>query len=236
MSAADSAVEDLHQPGRFKSVTLEHLNASQAELDRVDALFARLEQRPEVQAMRAAFIGANDIFTLNHTERNVRLFLHAGRALGFDDKRLIDRAIGVWAHDLGKLYMPALIYEKQKWTDDQRQFAKKHPALSLQKLEELGIVLSPQARGMAANHHMYKTDDPYGAPDAVAEVEQDIEAQQLLALVDTYEAIMSDRPHVEHEAFPTPAQAMVMAEAEQRGISNPRISMALRSVVVPLAA
>lgn len=136
-------------------------------------------------------IEARDACTSGHTDRVVELAEQVARKLGWDDAQLANVEMGCTLHDIGKLGVPDSILNKPgRLTDEEFEIMRRHPALGLKIIEGIAA-LKPAIPYVIAHHERY---DGGGYPNQLAGTEIPIEGR-LLAVVDTFDAILSDRPY-----------------------------------------
>ncbi len=138
-------------------------------------------------------IEARDAYTAGHTTRVCQLAELIALELGWNDQQLRHLQIGCTLHDIGKIGVPDSILNKQsKLTDEELQKMNSHPSMGLKIIE--GIELFKPAIPYVISHH--EKYDGSGYPNQLVENEIPIEGR-LLAVADTFDAILSDRPYRE---------------------------------------
>lgn len=139
----------------------------------------------------ASAIEARDRYTAGHTDRVYRIAKVIARELGWNNKRLIDLRTGSILHDVGKIGVPDAILNKPgKLTDDETEIMKKHPELGARILKGIPF-LEPIIPYVFSHHERY---DGTGYPHGLAGEDIPVEGR-VLAVADTFDAIMSDRPY-----------------------------------------
>jgi HD-GYP domain-containing protein (c-di-GMP phosphodiesterase class II) len=143
---------------------------------RVRALMIRLERR--------------DVSTEEHTRRVALLAARVGEELKLSATARRHLAVGGLLHDIGKLAVPLDIRNKPgKLTDEEYAAVKRHPGDGRKLLEELGGF--PEAvRGLVSDHH--ERLDGSGYPRGRTAEQMSVETR-ILAVVDVYDALVSDR-------------------------------------------
>jgi putative nucleotidyltransferase with HDIG domain len=143
---------------------------------RVRALLLSLEQK--------------DPSTERHTRRVAGLAVRVGEELRLPPASLRHLAVGGLLHDIGKLSVPdAVLTKPDKLTDAEFDEIKKHPGNGLRLLEELGG-FSDEVKRLVHLHH--ERLDGSGYPQGLAGPQLGI-GPRLLAVVDVYDALTSDR-------------------------------------------
>lgn len=139
----------------------------------------------------ALAIEAKDRYTIGHSERVAKLVLEMCKRLGMSDEetgRIFQAAL---LHDIGKI---GIRYEElnkpEKLTPKEYEMFKLHPVIGrkiLQPITFLQDILSD----IYYHHEQY---DGSGYPDGLRGEEIPLGAR-ILAIVDTYDAMTSDRPY-----------------------------------------
>jgi putative nucleotidyltransferase with HDIG domain len=143
-----------------------------------------------VQALANA-IEARDQYTRGHTERVCRLSEILAEELEWGEELLGDLRMGGLLHDIGKIGVPDSILNKPgPLSDEEFEIMKKHPETGARILQSISFL--KQAIPYILYHH--ERHDGSGYPHGLRG--EDIpHAGRLLAVVDTIDAITSDRPY-----------------------------------------
>lgn len=131
-----------------------------------------------------------DEYTAQHCLRVCILGLAFGRHLGYDTDALNALGIGCLMHDLGKMKVPLAILNKPgRLTEQEFEIMKRHVPLGVAMLED-AKGFSPAAIEVARSHH-----ERYGGAGYINHLKggEIGEFGLIGAIVDTYDAITSDR-------------------------------------------
>jgi putative nucleotidyltransferase with HDIG domain len=155
-------------------------------------LYAELENSYDttLQALTAA-LDARDHETEGHSRRVVEYAVHLAQQVGLSGAELKTLRRGAMIHDIGKIGIPdAILHKPGPLTPEERKVMEKHPRIGFEMLrevpylsEELALVLAHQERW-----------DGSGYPRGLQHEEIPLFAR-LFAIVDTFDAILSDRPY-----------------------------------------
>ncbi|MCP4685897.1 MAG: response regulator [bacterium] len=150
-------------------------------------------KRSYLQAIRAlaSAIEARDVYTAGHTDRVTRLAEQVALFLGWDERRIQTLQVGCTLHDIGKIGVPdAILSKTDRLTEAERKQMNKHPQLGLKIIRGVDL-LRPAIPYLASHHERF---DGGGYPRGLRGDEIPIEGR-VLAVADTFDAIMSDRPY-----------------------------------------
>jgi HD-GYP domain-containing protein (c-di-GMP phosphodiesterase class II) len=136
-------------------------------------------------------IEARDPYTRGHSVRVAQMALEVGVRLGCDDLRLGLLHLGGVLHDVGKLLVSETILGKPgPLTEDEFAQVRAHPGVGA-RMVVLDRALRPTFPGVLFHHERW---DGGGYPTGCAGVQIPLEAR-ILAVVDCYDAMTSDRPY-----------------------------------------
>ncbi len=144
-----------------------------------------------------AVLDTRDTETQAHSFRVTTYATALARRLGIDGESLRDLQWGVYLHDIGKIGIPdAILFKPGKLTDDEWAVMRQHPIIGSKLLRRIDFLAS--ARLIVLYHH--EKWDGSGYPQGLKGTEIPIGAR-IFALVDTLDAITSDRPYHKAEPF-----------------------------------
>lgn len=146
-----------------------------------------------LQAIKALAnaIEARDHYTAGHTDRVTRLAEKLARRLGWSEDRIMGLRFGCTLHDIGKIGVPDHILNKtSRLTPGESRQMRMHPMLGLRIIQDVDI-FKPATPYIMSHHERY---DGKGYPNQLKGKDIPIEGR-LLAVVDTFDAIISDRPY-----------------------------------------
>ncbi len=173
---------------RVLAITASDLSLA-AENDRL-----RAEQRGAYLGIVTTLIEAveaKDRFNQGHSRRVADLAVRFGSHLGLAERDIDLIETGAKLHDIGKIGIPEEILNKKgRLTDEEFDIIKSHPVLGEQLLQPLDFLA--EARPIVRHHH--ERWDGRGYPDGLASSKIP-RAAALLAVVDAYDALTSDRPY-----------------------------------------
>ncbi len=150
-------------------------------------------QQSYLHAIRglAKAIEARDPYTAGHTDRVSRLAELIAHELGWDRAQIDNLVMGCTLHDIGKIGVPDAILNKPgRLTEEERKKMNSHPKLGYNIIHGIDL-FKPAIPYIIAHHEWY---DGTGYPKGLKGKDIPIEGR-LLAVADTFDAIMSDRPY-----------------------------------------
>ncbi len=142
-------------------------------------------------------VEARDIYTRGHTERVWYMAELIAREMGWDGDKLWEVRMGGVLHDIGKIGVPdAILNKPEALTQKEFEIMKQHPICGAKILEAISF-LKPAIPYVLYHHERF---DGKGYPYGLCG--EDIPIQgRLMAVVDTFDAITSDRPYRKSKGF-----------------------------------
>src|SRR5262245_56249540 len=132
-----------------------------------------------------------DPYTRGHSRRVAGMAFEVGNRLGCDGARLSLLRLGGALHDVGKLAVADAVLNKPgPLTADEILAVRAHPEIGA-RMVALDRALRPALPGVLYHHERW---DGEGYPTGRAGTQIPLEAR-ILAVVDSYDAMTSDRPY-----------------------------------------
>ncbi len=154
----------------------------------------RARERSYVEAVGAVVTAADarDHETTGHSFRVALYAVSLAKAMGLHGERIKAIEWGALLHDVGKMVVPDEILRKMgPLTDEEWHIMKQHPTWGFDMLAEVSF-LQPASLDIIYSHH--ERWDGQGYPRGIAGEAIPLSAR-IFAVVDTYDAITSDRPY-----------------------------------------
>lgn len=145
-------------------------------------------------------VARKDGYTHDHCSRVRRMAFDVGRYMGLAPERLYWLTFGAYLHDVGKAHIPSEVLLKPgPLTPAEWEIMRQHPVLG----EEMVTRTQAGRAGKIVGQHHERVDGS-GYPSGLRGEEILVESQ-IVAVVDTFDAITTDRPYHLAES---PAAAM----------------------------
>lgn len=139
----------------------------------------------------ARALDLRDRETHGHTQRVTRVTVRLARAMGVPEEELVHVRRGALLHDIGKMGVPDAILQKPGSLDDgEWAVMKRHPELAYRLLSPIEF-LRP---ALSIPRHHHERWDGTGYPDGLRGEEIPL-AARIFAVVDVWDALLSDRPY-----------------------------------------
>jgi putative nucleotidyltransferase with HDIG domain len=139
----------------------------------------------------ARALDLRDRDTEDHTQRVTEMTLRLAQAMGIRDEELVQVRYGALLHDIGKMGIPdSILLKNGPLTDDEWQVMRRHPSYAREMLAPIAFLQN--ALDIPYCHHEWW--DGSGYPRAL-KGEQIPVAARIFAVVDVWDALISDRPY-----------------------------------------
>jgi len=156
-----------------------------------------------------AGIRSYDRYLAEHSVNVCILSMVLGRDLGLDAASSLELGISGMLHDVGKVFIPSEIVTKPgRLSEEEWEFIRKHPAHGARALAGLAE-LPALASTIALQHHCRSNGSGY---PALPTDQRPHLLSRLVAIVDTYDALTTERPYRERWT-PQMAIAYMLYEA-----------------------
>jgi putative nucleotidyltransferase with HDIG domain len=177
----------------------QHLEEMVAERTvQLQAALQQIERSYEdtLQALGAA-IDLRDHETAGHSQRVCRYSLEIARAMGWSDKQLGSLTRGAYLHDIGKLGVrDGILLKPGPLTEEERKLMQQHVQIGFDLVKEIPF-LADAAEIILSHHERY---DGGGYPRGL-KGDEILPSARIFAVVDTLDAITSDRPYRRAASF-----------------------------------
>lgn len=177
----------------------------------------------ETLAALARALDQRDHATENHGRRVSELAIAVAREMGLGDAEVDDIGQAAIVHDIGKMTLPDAILSKPgPLTGDEWQHMRRHPEQGYEMLKDIPVLMKA-AEIVYAHHERY---DGKGYPRGLISDKIPI-GSRIFAVVDTYDAITSDRPYREAASHQEAMQEILRCTGTQ---FDPQVVRAFRQV------
>ncbi|GHG27282.1 hypothetical protein GCM10017784_19760 [Deinococcus indicus] len=186
-----------------------------------------LESRNHALELIGAALEARDLETQGHTRRVAHWAQQVARAADLDPEEAEALHLGALLHDLGKLAIPdAILLKPGPLTDQERAVMQRHPGLGAALAQRVPH-LPDGALDVVRSHHEHWNGRGYPAGLRGEEIPR---PARLFAVIDTYDALTSDRPY---RAAWTPQAAWAEVQRLSGQQFDPRAVHLLGEVLQP---
>ena len=135
-------------------------------------------------------LDAKDPYFNGHTKRVIKEAVKIGEKIGLNKRKLTEIELSAYLSEIGKIRIPEKILLKRgKLTEEEYNIIKKHPIIAYKMIENIKE-LNRVAKIVRAHHERY---DGNGYPDKLSGEYIPVEAR-ILSVVDSYDAMISERP------------------------------------------
>lgn len=146
----------------------------------------------EVVTSLAGAIDAKDTYTKGHSTSVSRYAVALARALNLPEKEVSRIELGGLLHDVGKIGIPENILKKTAGLNDEEwKIMKQHPTIGAEKVLEPNPLLHDLIPIVKYHHEQWNGK---GYPEGLQGEEIPL-AARIVAVADTYHALISDRPY-----------------------------------------
>ena len=136
--------------------------------------------------------------TKGHTERVTDMAVQFARAMGMDEGEIVHLRRGAMLHDIGKIGIPdSILLKPGPLTDEERKIMQRHTVYAHKLLKPIPF-LRPALDIPYCHHEKW---DGNGTPRGLKGEEIPL-AARIFAVVDVWDALMSDRPYRPAWALP----------------------------------
>ena len=152
----------------------------------------------EVVTSLASAIDAKDEYTKDHSSSVSRYSVALARAINLPEKEVERIKLGALLHDIGKIGIPEDVLTKpSKLTDNEFKIIQQHPTIGVQKILDPNPLLHDLIPIVKYHHEQWNGN---GYPCGLRGEEIPL-AARIVAIADTYHALISDRPYRKGMSF-----------------------------------
>lgn len=146
----------------------------------------------EVVTSLASAIDAKDEYTKDHSSSVSRYSVALAKAINLPDKEVDRIKLGALLHDIGKIGIPEDVLTKpSRLTDEEFKIIQQHPSIGVEKILEPNPLLHDLIPIVKYHHEQWNGQ---GYPCQLKGEEIPL-AARIVAIADTYHALISDRPY-----------------------------------------
>lgn len=146
----------------------------------------------EVVTSLASAIDAKDEYTKDHSSSVSRYSVSLAKAINLPDKDVERIKLGALLHDVGKIGIPEDVLTKpSRLTDEEFKIIQQHPTIGVEKILEPNPLLHDLIPIVKYHHEQWNGN---GYPCGLKGEEIPL-AARIVAIADTYHALISDRPY-----------------------------------------
>jgi PAS domain S-box-containing protein len=159
----------------------------------------------------AGFLEIKDLYTEEHSRRIVEDSIYLSRRLNMSIEEIKDVEIAALLHDLGKIKIPGKILNKNgKYNKKEEQIMRKHSQLG----EEAIVNIPEFQKASKLIRHHHERYDGTGYPDGL-KGEQIPLGARIIAVVDAFDAMQSDRPYRKALTYEDAKQELISERGKQ---------------------
>lgn len=152
----------------------------------------------EVVTSLANAIDAKDEYTKDHSSSVSRYAVALAQAINLPKKEIERIKLGALLHDVGKIGVPESVLTKPtRLTDEEFDIIKQHPTIAVEKILEPNPLLHDLIPIVKYHHEQWNGN---GYPCKLKGEEIPL-AARIVAIADTYHALISDRPYRKGMSF-----------------------------------
>ncbi|MDO8682621.1 MAG: HD-GYP domain-containing protein [Armatimonadota bacterium] len=186
----------------------------------------------ESALLALAGIRSYDRYLSEHSVNVCILSMILSRDIGLDAASTLELGISAMLHDVGKVFVPnSVVIKPGKLSEEEWEQIRRHPGEGARALAGLPD-LPALAATIALEHHVYC--DGTGYPPLPAQHKPHL-LSRLVAVVDTYDALTTERPYRERWT-PLQSIAWMMYEAPRRYDRELMARFAARARLYPIGA
>ncbi|MBX3012880.1 MAG: HD-GYP domain-containing protein [Caldilineaceae bacterium] len=202
-----------------------YVNKLRSYVDQLESANRQLDEANDsLLHTLGAVIDAYDLYTFGHSAQVARYADAIAEAMDLPVKERKEIVRGALIHDIGKVGVADAIIGKQgRLTDEEYAAMKMHTVIGAEIVSQMPLLqdLVPLVR----NHH--ERWDGRGYPDGLKAKESPL-AARILAVADSVEAMLSDRPYQATRSLEEVTQEVVRCAGQQY---DPTVVAAFQSVV-----